>query len=171
MSLSGVINSTLRTLYREGEDEMYRGLSLYCTLYYPADQRVCSSCAGQAIGQFPGNIQIHGVPAPLFAGGCVECGGTGYKASQETETLQMQVNTNPAKFIQQFKMIAIEQAGQYAQTKCLITDMPKILKCVEVGLNNNMVGLIDYRFTRASEPIVGGLFQDRYCYTLWRRNG
>lgn len=171
MSLSGLISSDLRALYREGEDEMYRGLSLNCTLYYASIKVACSNCTGQTIGQLPGNVLRHGIPVPVFAGGCPQCGGAGYKESSPSESVTLQVNTNPTKFIQQFKMVALEQPGQYAQTKSLLTDMPKILKCVEVALNVDTTALRDYRYSRASEPIPGGLFQDRYCYTLWRRNG
>lgn len=171
MSLSGIINTDLRSIYTDGEDEMYRGLKLPCTLYFPSIQTPCSSCQGQAIGQFPGNILQHGIPVPLFGMGCPECGGVGYKESQPTESVDMQVNINPAKFIQQFKMIMLEQPGQYAQTKSPITGMPKILKCVAISLNTNLGALVDYQYTRCSEPIAGGLFQDRYCYVLWRRNG
>lgn len=171
MSLSGVISSYLRDTYHEGEDEMYRGLALPCILYYPSVKTVCSDCNGQTIGDLPGNVLRHGIPSPVFAGGCPQCGGTGYRESQPTETLNLQVNTNPTKFAQQFKMLMLEQAGQYAQTKGLLTDMPKLIRCVDILLNNNVGGYIEYKFTRASEPIPGGLFQDRYCYTLWRRNG
>lgn len=169
--MSGIIDTNVRSWYADGEDEMYRGLSLPCTLYYASIQATCSSCNGQAIGQLPGNVLRHGIPSPVFAGGCVECGGTGYRESQPTDSINMQINTNPTKFVQQFKMIMLEQPGQYAQTKCRITDMPKVLKCVEAVLNTNVGALKEYRFVRASEPIPGGLFQDRYVYTLWRRNG
>lgn len=171
MSLSGIISDDLRSIYRDGEDEMYRGLSVPCTLYYPSIKVACSNCGGQSIGQLPNNVLRHGIPTPIFAGTCPQCGGAGYKESQQSEVLNLQVNINPAKFIQQFKMLMLDQPGQYAQTKCLLTDLPKLLKCVEVSINNNAAGYIEYKFSRASEPIPGGLFQDRYCYTLWRRNG
>lgn len=171
MSLSGTISSSIRDLYHQGEDEMYRGLSINCILYYPSIKTTCSNCNGQVIGGLPGNVLRHGIPAPVFAGGCIECGGTGFKESQQNEALAMQINTNPAKFIQQFKMVMLEQPGQYAQTKCLLTDMPKILQSVEAVFNSDLVALKEYRYIRASEPLPGGLFQDRYCYTLWRRNG
>lgn len=168
MSLSGLIDSTLRDLYNDGEIEMWRGLGQPCTLIYPAIKVVCGCNAG-SIGNQSHNALQPGVLVPVFAQACPNCGGQGFKESVATEEIKMQINVDAKSFLSVFKQIVIEAPQDFIETKARLEDLPKIMKCSEAVLNTTLSGYKEYRCTRASEAVQSGLFQNKFCHILWRR--
>lgn len=166
---SGLIDSTLREVYNDGETEMWRGLGLPCLLIYPAIKVDCADCQAISIGSLPGNVLQPGLPVPVFAQSCPYCGGQGFKEISTTEEIKMQINVDPKGFITIFQKMVLEAPNDFLETKARLEDLPKIMKCVEAELNTNMSGYNKYRCTRASEAVMSGMFQNKFCHILWRR--
>lgn len=168
---SGIIDSTLKEIYNDGETEMWRGLGKPCTLIYPATKTVCTTCTTTLIGGFAGNVLQPGLGVPVFAGVCTNCGGQGFHDVIVTDTITMQINVDAKSFIAPFQRIIIEAPQDFIETKARLEDLPKIMKCSEAILNTELSGYKEYRCTRASEAVQSGMFQNKFCHILWRRVG
>lgn len=167
---SGLIDSYLRDTYNQGEIEMWRGLAVPCTLILPSVEIPCD-CSPVAIGGFPGHYTQHGLPVPVFAGICPNCGGSGFRQVSETEEIRMQINIDPRNFLGVFKPMIVESPQNFLESKARLQDLPSILKCVEIVINTNLQGYTGYRYSRASEGVPSGMFQNKFCHILWKRNG
>lgn len=168
---SGIINSTLRDIYNDGEIEMWRGLAIPCTIIYAPTKIPCSNCVDVTIGGFTGNISQDGMSLPGFAEFCPYCAGTGYKEVSETSDVRMQINVDPRSFLGVFKPMIIESPQNFLESKARLEDLPALLKCVEVIINTNLSGYKEARYSRASEAVPSGMFQNKFCHILWKRNG
>jgi hypothetical protein len=168
---SGIIDSTLRDIYNDGEIEMWRGLGQPCTLIFPAIRTVCANCNNSIIGNLPGNVLQDGMPVPVFAQSCPNCGGQGFRESIATESIKMQINVDAKSFLSIFQKIIIEAPQDFIETKARLEDLPSIMKCSEAILNTTLSGYKEYRCTRASEAVQSGMFQNKFCHILWRRIG
>lgn len=169
---SGIIDATLIELYNQGETELWRGLGVDCQLIFSPIKIACSECLPNVIGGLPGNFNQFGMPIPVFAGGvCPSCGGVGYRESSPTETIKMQINTDPKSFLAIFKPLMIESPGSFVETKLRLEDSPKVKKCVEAILHTAIAGYLEFRCSRASELVFSGLFKNKFVHLLWKRNG
>jgi hypothetical protein len=168
---SGIIDNFLRETYNQGEIEMWRGLSVPCTLIHKATKTPCSDCGGVTIGGLPGNFTQAGLPVPVFSQVCPFCGGTGYKEETTTEEVKMQINVDPKGFLATFKPLIIEAPQNFMETKARLEDMPAILKCSEMIINNLLQGWANNKYSRASGPVPSGMFQNKFFHMLWKING
>jgi hypothetical protein len=171
MSLSGTFaNPALWTLYREGEDAMFVALKKPCRLYY-APSLVTSTAPSQPIGQLPGFIDVHGGHIPPYSQG-QPTSAEGYRETENSETIYMQVNWNMRTFTSIYSKIVAQSPGDtFCQTKFLKSDFPKIMKCESAILNTLLENQVKYEFVRNAEPIPNGMQQDAYYLCLWKRVG
>ena len=171
MSLSGTFtNPSLWTLYREGEDAMFEALKLPCRLYYAPTLTASTLATNNPIGQLPGFVDIHGGQVPSYTQGESAVGFEGYRETENTETIYMQVNWNIRTFAGIFaKQIVNTPQNTFCQTKFKKEDFPKIIKSEYAIFDTHFEGQVKYEFVRDAEPIPNGMKQDAYYLCLWRR--
>lgn len=67
-------------------------IGVNCTLVYPEKKIACNNCIFNTLpGGVSTNVYKNGGPMPFSYGPCPLCGGTGYKSSEETDSIRLRV--------------------------------------------------------------------------------
>jgi hypothetical protein len=172
MPLSDLITSDFLDLYTEGEDTMYSGLAIACELIYPPVRTECPNCELDPVSMKSANIYKVGGPISFSGGVCPFCNGIGFNESNNTESINLQVNWNAQTFVQPYRQRALVNQGKtMIQVKGRLVDLPKFMQAIELIVNKALEGYIRYKFSISGEPIPSGLRQNKYFYALLERVG
>src|SRR5690348_11863016 len=87
------------------QDEILNSLSKTHKLIFPPIMEACTFCLKPAINTYMGNTGLHGGPLP---NNCGFCGGSGKRAKEVTENIQLEIDFAPRELP---KAVAIEAPG------------------------------------------------------------
>jgi hypothetical protein len=109
------------------------------------------------------------------------CGGTGKKAVEPTEDIELRCIFNPlmntadryaVKNPDLISPINIRLPNSLLKTRGFITDVPKILRATSLIVSLPSEGYIRARYTRVTEPQDRNTFvPNRYFTCFWQRAG
>lgn len=161
MGVLFTLTPAIRQVTQQALDDLLDELAKDCKLYYTPTKEFCGC---------DGNFLLNGVqvPTPLVSV-CPQCGGTGYREVEHTETIQMSVAVKPDQFwIKVPGKLQIPDG--MIQTKCYIEDVIKIKRAKEMELQPELDAVVRNRYMLASEPVdISSIVQGRYFISIWQR--
>lgn len=165
-----LITTELLDIYTSGEDEMYRGLAVPCTLELPPQRTECPNCIISPINRTSSGQYKSGGPYPFTIGICPYCHGAGYKELANVLSLPMQVGWKVKDFLDIFKTMAVLEAPEsYVQIKAPLSSLMQVNNTVSISINTPWQPVAHYSFRRKSGPIPSGIRQNKYFYMLLER--
>lgn len=161
MGVLFTLTPAIKAITQQALDDLITELAKDCKLIYPATNVQCG-CQG--------NYWVTGGKIPLSESACPLCSGTGFKAEQTTEIIQMTVALQPAHFWKKFPS-NIEVPTGTIQTKTnVIQNVIKIKQAREMQLQPELDGFVRQRYKLDGEPIdVSSIIQGRYFIMQWLR--
>ena len=156
-------------------DVIANTLNRTVTLVYPEKKEDCPNCIMSTMGTSNRSISIYqpGGPYPFERGmPCPYCNGAGYKAIENTDTINTRMYWDKKSWVKTGAEIAIPNDG--LQTISFMTDLEKVEKCKFMIPDYN--GIENYhtsaRYEKFSSPIAQGFFKQntvKYVVTFWTR--
>lgn len=149
-------------------DDLITELGKECLLVYPPKWVDCPVCAA---AHNPGSQSTSrwrtGSPLP-FQSVCPSCNGQGKHAQEQSETVTMSCQWDPQEFRKLFPQVDVRVPFSTLQTKCYLTDAPKLLRCDHMRLQVPIEGLSLRKYKLASDPSdKSNIVQGRYAIAYW----
>lgn len=139
-------------------------------LFYPGLQVPCVNCVPDMIGNKGSNKYKNGGPQPFNMGFCPMCNGSGTRVQTVTEVVTAIILWDPADYIVVNPNIRLPDGS--LQTKHLIADMPKLLRCTDMQIQGPVSTMNHYNFQPNGEPFEpGNIVQSVFCLQNWKRSG
>lgn len=167
-----LLNSAQRSNQSSILDRMFDTNKKYCKIYYPPVLVDCS-CNFSNIGKKPNSAWTHGGPVPVPGNlACPLCGGTGKRAEEITENIEMVINFDFRLSIKgnniNISNIALDFG--YIQTRIKIADVPKIRNCekLQVDLPNEAFQKAFYKPYKSPSDDFAVTTQ-KYVISYWER--
>ena len=159
----------IKTAISDCLDDLITLMGQTIVLQYPPKKGFCPNCLFSGIDNRSTNRYKSGGPMPFQVGTCPLCNGTGYRDEAQSEAIQVLVAWTPKNFFIQPTNIALPDCD--IQTKGYVSDVPKIMRCVEMKVMG-LDGYVHQRFTRTGEPNdINNIVQGRFAVTKWKRLG
>lgn len=161
-------------------DDLINEFALECRLVYPPSYASCDNCTADILGINSSNHWKTGGPMPFpDMTTCPLCGGTGKRANEATELINLKCVFNPIFERQlpglknlQLDKINIRLANAILKTRGFMTDVPKVMRATELIVNIPIEGYIRAKYTRITEPLDKNTFvSGRYFNCFWERVG
>lgn len=160
-----ILDSEQKKYAQDILDESISFFGKQCRLIYQPKYENCG-CNFSGIGNKLDNVWHHGGPASIM--GCVYCGGTGKRPVEISENLIMILDWNPSQFL----LPAPQSFSPYdiVQSKGFLSDLPKILKCMEMRAQLPIEPYIISRYKLYGQPgDQDNIIQNRYFLAIWER--
>lgn len=145
------------------------GLAEPCILYYPPIPSSIPTAPLTPVGGKTKDIAFTGDDVPIQYGQVDPMEfGQNFIDIQQTETIYMTINWEPATFSSKFPPGFKYQDGTI-MTKGFVVDMGKVMNCEFVEIFES-AGFNHFKFKLIGEPSIPGQFTGaRYFYALWQR--
>lgn len=162
----GIISNTLKIQFKQAMDEIIRGCSVPCSLFYPiTTYSTCTDCQ-TSISSQSHNPFLGGSIGKLTTN-CPNCGGDGKIPIQNSTDTSMCVFFNYKKGDQIVPGIVSATDGD-AITFCSIDQIAAIKDCLYALLNTNINNSKRRVFIREGEPNPVGFGDHTYIITTWK---
>lgn len=147
-----------------------------CSLIYQGVLEPCSNCVYDHIGKKSSGRYRTGGPLQFPDGTvCPMCHNAGnVRTTEYTEDIKMTIDFNLTGEKKKFPktLTNIRFTDTTIRTRGLLTDMPKLQKCVEMRINDASSPYNNWRYTMASEPTDDFVFvRNKYFTVYWERAG
>lgn len=170
MSLSGVLTSDLRDLYKSGMRETFEFLGIQCTIQYVPKKNKCPNCIPNVAGGMSSSRYNGTGSSPFSFGLCPICNSLGFLEIENSDTINLQIAWEPKTFIDPFRAKATALfPKESVQVKGNFADLPKLKQAKEIWINNPLRGYVKYIFKVASEAVPAGMIQTDYFIMLLER--
>jgi len=165
------LDADVKNIIRDAIDDLILELGKDCLLVYPPKMTLCVNCVSDPIGHKPSNRWKNGGPMRFPLGSlCPLCNGEGRRAEEVTETLRFLCEWDPKKFLKPVQGVDLRVPYGMCQTKGYLTDLPKVLRCDHMILQNNISGVLRLKYKLAGEPgDYSNIIQGRYFVATWER--
>jgi hypothetical protein len=137
---------------------------------YYIDGVISCNCVYDPIGKKSSNRYLNGGPLPFpNASVCPMCSGSGKRASEQTEIIQLAIEWNPSQWIKLGDQ-NIRLPDGTILTKGYINLIPKVKKAIEMIAAIDIEGLNQYRYKLYGEPVDRySIFKYHYFEAYWER--
>lgn len=164
------ITNDIREIAQGAIDDLINELGKTCQVVYPPKRVFCANCVYDPIGQKSSNKYKSGGSMPFSFGTCPMCNGAGYHNESATDNITLLCAWQPQNWFILPQNIRVP-AGDL-QTKGFITDLPKVIACIEMIVELPVEPYIRCKFRLASQPVdPGNIIQNRYFVATWERIG
>lgn len=154
------IPSELLDLHESIVSSMIEQLGQAYTVYYKPVYTECVNCVANPIGNVSANIFRTGGPVPFpFGAICPICNGEGFKQTQTTDTVQLEVIWEQRKFIDIGQQIKIPDGA--VQVKGYMGDLQKLqdMEGIDILGPTNLLGGL---YKLWGQPIPQGFRKDKF---------
>lgn len=164
---SPLFNSTFKQQYNYAIDSLIENFSRTCRIVYTRTKFIaCTDCVTSSIG-------LKG-PSPFVNGGngshiglCGTCNGAKKISVPVTEDVELIVIWDHTKFDYLTKQVQYPEG--VVLTVCHISLIQKLKDADYIIFNTDIETYGTHKFRREGEPSPGGLGDDRYIITVWKK--
>jgi len=163
------LTNDIRKLAFESQMDLLVALGKPVRLVYSGDEEPCSGCGIDTVSAQNPNV---GPPGryPVANRDCLQCGGTGFRRTEVTETINASINWNPRTFQIMPQNMEIRKAGGICELKTVIGLLPKLMKCEYAIVNVPMENYIQYKFKLDSEILdTSNITPEKICFSICKR--
>ena len=147
-------------------DESLESFGKICKLVYQPRYIDCQACNFSTIGNKPNSVWQPGNPSQIL--GCVFCGGTGKKPVEVSEQINLILVWNPSQFLK--PAAQVESPYDVIQSRGAISNLPKILRCIEMHTQLPIEPYMKARYILDGQPNDQfNILQNTYFIATWRR--
>lgn len=166
--MKDLLSTSIRNGSRNAFDSLIVTFGKTSRLILPPKITYCDNCKIDPIGKKSSNIWINGGPAPFPNGSlCPMCEGKGTIAQEVYYDVTMLIQEDPTKFE---KIFSVNFPDGAIQTKCFITELPKIQQCQYMIKHLDLINVLPQKYKLFGEPLCpGNIVQSRYIVALWER--
>lgn len=163
-------DSSIKQRMQDALDDLHDLKCKQCRLIYPPRWLACGNCVYDPIGKKSSNRYLNGGPLPFpNASVCPMCSGSGKRASEQTEIIQLAIEWNPSQWIKLGDQ-NIRLPDGTILTKGYINLIPKVKKAIEMIAAIDIEGLNQYRYKLYGEPVDRySIFKYHYFEAYWER--
>lgn len=161
-----IITDDIRNIAAEAFDSLLQpmddgGLAKPCLLVYPPRMTACSNCLQDPIGKKSANRYRHGGPIPFGNGICPACGGNGYFAQEESETLYLSTKVIAKKNYE--LPVEVSLPDGLLKVKGFLVDAPKLQRADYILHNTAIDGYLHRKYKKHEEIVsASNIVQNRY---------
>lgn len=168
-----LLGPEFKKVYKDAIDALLgpsNSLAVPCILKYDSGiKQLCHNCVFDPIQQRSSNMYKPNGPSPFPDHSiCPVCQGYGMVDKSSSEIIHMAVLFD-SKYWLNWGSKSININNSMIQTLCSIQYLPKVLKCEELIVNQNLNNYGNYNYTRAGDPEPAGLGDHEYIVTMWKR--
>ncbi len=164
----GLISSQFVNTWKQAIQEVIRGSSVSCTLYFQSAPEICPNCIYAPALMKSANIYKTGGPYPFPNGSlCPFCQGVGKVEREVTQSINLLVIYKPSEWIHVGDSNVVRVPGS-VQTLSSISTYSILNRAKEILFNSDLTGISKARHERDGEPARIGLGEDAFILTIWR---
>ena len=167
-----VITPQFKALFNSAIDHLLdkQGLAVPCKIIYDSiKQSTCSNCIFDPIQNRSSNKYNNIGPAPFAdLGICPVCNGYGIIDMTAEELIYMAVIFD-SKYWLNWGSKSVNIADNMAQSICNINLLPKLQNAKEIIVDSSTANYTNHRYSRANEPELCCLGDNRYIITMWQK--
>ncbi len=161
--VSGLISSALKSLHTDHIQALLTDVTVPCRLIYAGTRyEDCPSCIGNPAGNI-GSVYSAGGPIPNTI--CENCGGSGKRLVEKTETIKLCVLWDYKDFIKPIRY----SRGMVQTLSDLTETIDKIKQAQEIIIDTSIEPYVSHRFVRDGEPNPMGLGESSFIVTTWKK--
>lgn len=165
------LDNTIKSTIQDALDDLITELGKTCKLVYPAKMVDCPNCVFDPVAKRSANIYQDGGPHPFSNGQiCPYCDGQGKRLVHQEDEILLLLNWSPKTFEYPLKNLDVRMPYEVLQTKCYLTDFPKLKRAEYLIAQVPIQGYVEKRFKLMAEPTdVSNIIQNRYIVSVWER--
>lgn len=165
------LDDDIKALVQLAFDDVITEFGKDCLLVYPPRWKPCVNCVLDPIGHKSSNKWKNGGPLPFPNGNlCPMCNGDGRRAEEQTEVVKLLCAWEPKSFFYPMPGLDIRVPYSILQTKCLISEVPKLLRADHVIFEIPSEAVVRKRFKLLGAPgDSSNIIQNRYYVAVWEQ--